>query len=82
MGQASGRDSTRLMAGCSGDWRRHGMEYRKIYRLYQGTTGTPRERAEAVHEKIHGNQEYGRLADAPVEWLEHKIETGEINCWK
>lgn len=58
------------------------MGYRKIYELYQGTTGTPRERAEAIHKAIRGNPEYGWLADAPVEWLEHKIETGEIECWK
>lgn len=58
------------------------MKYRKIYELYQETTGTAKERAEAVYDAIHGNEEYGWLADAPVEWLEHKIETGEINSWK
>ncbi len=51
------------------------MGYRKIYELYQGTTGTPRERAEAIHKAIQGNPGYGRLADAP-------IESGEINHWK
>lgn len=58
------------------------MGYRKIYELYQGTTGPPKERAEAIHKAIRGNPEYGWLADAPIEWLEHKIETGEIECWK
>mgnify|MGYP001044930910 FL=1 len=44
--------------------------------------GTPKERATAIYNAIHNNTEYGRFADCPIEWLEHKIETGEINTWK
>lgn len=57
------------------------MLYRKIYALYQETTGTHKERATAIYNIIHDNEEYGYLANAPVEWLEHKIETGEIKTW-
>lgn len=58
------------------------MLYRKIYELYQETTGTPKERATAIYNIIHDNSEYGRFSDCPLEWLEHKIETGEIKMWK
>ena len=58
------------------------MTYKKIYTLYQATTGTPKERATVIYNIIHNNSEYGRFADCPIEWLEHKIETGEINTWK
>lgn len=58
------------------------MLYKKIYTLYQATMGTPKERATAIYNAIHNNTEYGRFADCPIEWLEHKIETGEINTWK
>lgn len=58
------------------------MIYKKIYKLYQNTTGTPKERAKTIHSIIHNNSEYGRFAECPVEWLEHKIETGEIKQWK
>ncbi|MEY8434097.1 hypothetical protein AALC75_27085 [Lachnospiraceae bacterium 48-42] len=57
------------------------MIYKKIYALYQASTGTIKERAIAIYNIIHDNSEYGHLANAPVEWIEHKIETGEINTW-
>lgn len=58
------------------------MIYKKIFALYQVTTGTPKERAIAIYNTIHDNPEYGYLADAPLDWVEHKIETGEINTWQ
>lgn len=58
------------------------MLYKKIYELYQNTTGTPKERATAIYNVIHDNEDYERFANAPVDWIEHKIETGEINRWK
>lgn len=58
------------------------MNYKKIHDLYLRTTGTPKERATAIYNVIHGNSEFGRFANCPVEWLEHKIETGEINRWR
>ena len=58
------------------------MIYKKLYELYQATTGTPKERATAIYNTIHNNTEYGRFAACPVEWLEHKIETGEIKRWQ
>lgn len=58
------------------------MIYKKLYELYQATTGTPKERAIAIYNIIHNNAEYERFAACPVEWLEHKIETSEINTWK
>lgn len=56
--------------------------HKKVYEAYRETTGTPKERAEELYETIHNYDEYGWLAGAPVEWLEHKIETGEIESWK
>lgn len=58
------------------------MIYKKIYALYQNTTGTPKERATAIYNTIHNNPDYERFADCPLDWLEHKIETGEINRWR
>lgn len=58
------------------------MLYKKIFALYEVTTGTPRERATAIYNTIHDNPDYGYLADAPIDWLEHKIETGEIRTWR
>ena len=55
--------------------------YKKLHDLYQDTTGTPSERAAAIYNIIHGNEEYGRFAECPVDWLEHVIETGEIKLW-
>ena len=58
------------------------MLYKKIYALYQATIGTSKERATAIYNTIHNNSEYGYLANAPISWIEHKIETGEINTWQ
>lgn len=58
------------------------MIYKKIYRLYESLTGTPKEKATAIYNIVHNNSEYGHFANCPIEWLEHKIETAEINCWE
>lgn len=34
--------------------------------------------AKKIYECIHGNEEYGRYKDAPIEWIYHKVETTEI----
>lgn len=58
------------------------MYYKKIYEVYTKTTGkTPKEKALEIYNIIHGNSEYGWLKDAPIEWIEHRIETGEIKTW-